>query len=69
MNESAPCNQSLCRLSCPHPYFCLPTFALNSQSGRTAIAQLNLSLSVLEKTFSIGTSLRLHHATEIRGSM
>jgi len=43
--------------------------SLNSQSGVTAIAQLNLSRSVFEKTFSMGTSFLLHHATEIRGSM
>ena len=44
-------------------------FPLNSQSGSTAMAQLNLSRSVFEKTLSIGTSFRLHQATEIRGSM
>lgn len=47
----------------------LPISSLNSQSGGTAMAQLNLSRIVLEKTFSIGTSFLLHHATEIRGSM
>ena len=50
-------------------YRSLAIMALNSHSGGTAMAQLNLSRSVLEKTFSIGTSFRLHHATEIRGSM
>ena len=50
-----------------HP--CFPTSSLNCQSGGTAIAQLNLSLIVLEKIFSIGTSFRLQKATEIRGSI
>ena len=50
-------------------YPCLAMLSLNSQSAGTAIAQLNLSRNVLEKIFSMGTSFRLHHATEIRGSM
>ena len=41
----------------------------NFQSGGTAMAQLNLSRKVRAKILSIGTSQRLHHATEIRGSM
>ncbi len=50
-------------------YFIFPILALNCQSGSTAIAQLNLSRNVLEKIFSMGTSLRLHQATDMRGSM
>lgn len=41
----------------------------NFHSGGTAMAQLNLSRSVLGKTLSTGTSWRLHQATEMRGSM
>jgi hypothetical protein len=33
------------------------------------MAQLNLSLKVFAKILSMGTSHRLHQATEIRGSM
>jgi len=50
-------------------YFNFPIPALNLQSGETAMAQLNLSRSVFEKIFSIGTSFRLHQATDIRGSI
>jgi len=44
-------------------------FYSNFQSGGTAIAQLNLSLSVRAKILSIGTSALLHQATEILGSI
>ena len=55
----------------PSPVFhpIMPISALNSHAGGTAIAQLNLSRRVFENTFSMGTSFRLHQATEIRGSM
>jgi len=49
-------------------YASLAMDSLNSHSGGTAIAQLNLSRRVFENTFSMGTSLRLHQATEMRGS-
>lgn len=41
----------------------------NFHVGGTAIAQLNLSRKVRANILSIGTSHRLHHATEILGSM
>ena len=53
----------------PQPYPSFAISSLNCHSGPTAIAQLNLSLIVLEKIFSMGTSFRLQNATEIRGSM
>lgn len=40
----------------------------NLKSGSTVIAQLNFESNVFGKTFSIGTSFRLHHATVILGS-
>jgi hypothetical protein len=56
-------------LSIPFTYSCFPTSALNNHSGGTLIDQLNLSLKVLLKTFSIGTSFLLQKATLTRGSM
>ncbi len=41
----------------------------NLNSGSTVMAQRNLTSSDLLKTFSRGTSLRLHHEMVIRGSM
>lgn len=38
------------------------------KSGSMSMAQRNLTRRALLNTLSIGTSLRLHHATVIRGS-
>ena len=40
----------------------------NTNFGSQSIAQWNLDISDRLNTFSIGTSLRLHHAIVIRGS-
>lgn len=42
--------------------------AQNLKSGGASMAQWNLLSSDLLKIFSMGTSLRLHHAMVMRGS-
>ena len=73
-NEASPRLLELAPLSRRGP----PNHVRNSDSGMPASKrhspgtcrdQLNLSLSVLGKSRSIGSSQRLHHATVMRGSM